>query len=220
MSISQTDLLVRLQLLGCKYGDLANTYANTLKWGMKCSKENLSKLIMLNTLIEILECYDTRVLTTPILPTVVFHNEKGYFGIGDFIELQIEGTPVIGVITFDSTDILEQLGQIYDALIAEGYTAVITGDDNACDLEITLPCTNPTVDIVVNDINTVNLPYDEIGDCTEIPQGKNCLTEEQLLSLLDKIANLVKQCFMPIGFEYEIPEGYEYNSDGELVETT
>lgn len=57
MSLNQTDLSVRLQLLGCKYSELANTYADNLKYGQKCANSNLKNLLLLNSLIEILECY-------------------------------------------------------------------------------------------------------------------------------------------------------------------
>lgn len=56
--MNSTDLLVRLQLMGCKYGELLNDYVNGLKYG----KKNLTclkwKLLLLNVYIEIVECYD------------------------------------------------------------------------------------------------------------------------------------------------------------------
>ncbi len=55
--LNQTDLDVRLQIAGCKYAEIANAYANTLKYGLKCSSDNLNKLLLLNGYIEILENY-------------------------------------------------------------------------------------------------------------------------------------------------------------------
>tara|TARA_R110000868_G_scaffold63178_2_gene190413 strand:- start:1101 stop:1391 length:291 start_codon:yes stop_codon:yes gene_type:complete len=56
-NISQTDLIVRLQLLGCKYGELSSTFANNLKFGRKCAKTEWKKLILLGVYISILEDY-------------------------------------------------------------------------------------------------------------------------------------------------------------------
>lgn len=57
--MNNTDLLVRLQLTGCAYSDLTNTFANDLKWGNKKSKTEWKKLILLNAYISIIEDYHT-----------------------------------------------------------------------------------------------------------------------------------------------------------------
>lgn len=56
-NISQQDLDVRLQLLGCEYGELTSIFANNLKWGKKCAKTEWKKLILLGIYISILEDY-------------------------------------------------------------------------------------------------------------------------------------------------------------------
>jgi hypothetical protein len=57
MAITQQDLTVRLQLLGCSYGELTSTFANNLKWGKKCAKTEWKNLILLGVYISILEDY-------------------------------------------------------------------------------------------------------------------------------------------------------------------
>ena len=56
--MNETDLIVRLQLIGCKYGSMFNTQVNDLKWGRKCAKKNLWNLFILNMYLEILECHE------------------------------------------------------------------------------------------------------------------------------------------------------------------
>jgi len=55
---NSTDLLVRLQLAGCKYGDLALEYVNDLKFGRKCATKHQWELFLLNVYLEILECHE------------------------------------------------------------------------------------------------------------------------------------------------------------------
>jgi hypothetical protein len=55
--ISQQDLDVRMQLTGCKFGQLTNEFADNLKYGRKCIVENQRNLVLLNAYLELLECY-------------------------------------------------------------------------------------------------------------------------------------------------------------------
>lgn len=55
--ISHTDLIVRLQILGCEYSELTSIFANNLKWGRKCAKTEWKNLILLSVYISILEDY-------------------------------------------------------------------------------------------------------------------------------------------------------------------
>lgn len=56
--MNSTDFLVRMQLIGCKYGTLANTWVNDLKFGRKCAIKNKWNLFLLNMYLEILECHE------------------------------------------------------------------------------------------------------------------------------------------------------------------
>ena len=57
--LNQNDINVRLQLACCKYAELANAYANNLKYGIKTCKDNINKLLLINGYIEILKKYKT-----------------------------------------------------------------------------------------------------------------------------------------------------------------
>ena len=58
LKFNQVDLNVRLQISSCKYAEIANAYANNLKYGISCSKSNLNKLILLNGYIDLLKNYE------------------------------------------------------------------------------------------------------------------------------------------------------------------
>lgn len=56
--ITTQDLDVRLQLSGCAYGTLANSYVNHLKHGHSCITGEKWSLFLLNVYLEILECHE------------------------------------------------------------------------------------------------------------------------------------------------------------------
>lgn len=58
MTVSQQDIDVRLQLITCKYADLANKYSNALKWGLKESVYSWKKLILLDAYVSLIKDYD------------------------------------------------------------------------------------------------------------------------------------------------------------------
>ena len=63
--ISQQDLDVRMQLTGCKFGQLTNEFADNLKYGRKCIVENQRNLVLLNAYLELLECYKVALINRP-----------------------------------------------------------------------------------------------------------------------------------------------------------
>ena len=68
-TLSQQDLDVRLQLIGCEYGTLTTTFANNLKWGRKCAKKDWKNLILLSVYISLLEDYHVGLTTNCITET-------------------------------------------------------------------------------------------------------------------------------------------------------
>ena len=79
-TLSQTDLTVRLQLIGQEYSSLCNTYVNDLKWGKKCAKTEWKKLILLSSYISLLEDYnvgeDDNCITETQLQTMLDNTSK------------------------------------------------------------------------------------------------------------------------------------------------
>lgn len=218
MNINQVDLIVRLQLAGCKYSELANTYANNLKYGMKCSKKNLQNLFLLNSLLEILECY-TIIYDKPGL--IYQEVNQGGLSPGDIVNILANGITISGDIDITDFGMSEQVTQIVEAI--NSYQSDFVASSESTDrkefaIKLLTPCTNPDVSITIDDGNTVveiPIEYQTLGECNI---DHNCFTEEQLLSIIDNIAALVKLCFQPIGFNYEIPEGYALNEEtGELT---
>lgn len=78
--ISQTDLIVRLQLLGCEYSELTSIFANNLKWGRKCANTEWKNLTLLGVYISFLEDYhiddDVNCITEAQLLTMLDQASK------------------------------------------------------------------------------------------------------------------------------------------------
>lgn len=214
--LNQVDLNVRLQLLGCKYSEIANTYANNLKYGMKCSRENLRKLLLLNALIDILECYD---IIHDVGGVIEQNIATAGLQINNIVELFSNGVTITGPITLSSNNTTVQATQITTAINNYAntvFSAIVSSTDRkSIIVKLTTPCTNPTVTVTVNNGTPVVLEYLTEGECDV---DNNCFTEDQIKELIDSIAKLIKQCFQPMGYDYEIPEGYTLNEEtGELT---
>lgn len=220
-NLNQIDLNVRLQLLGCKYSELANIYANNLKYGLKCAPSNLSKLLLLNAIIEILECYR--------LPYdkagVVEFNVPNSVQVGWNIELTSNGTSISGLVVTASSNANTVAAQLVAAIntyqatvIDSGIVATVEGDGKRLrTVRLATPCTNPEI---IGSLDTGVILSETILDYLiegECDIDRNCFTEEEIQALIDTAAKLAKQCFQPIGFNYEIPEGYTLNDDGILI---
>lgn len=56
--MTQEDLLVRIQLIGMKISSLGNQYATDLKLGKKCALKDRNDLIVLEGILQLLQCID------------------------------------------------------------------------------------------------------------------------------------------------------------------
>lgn len=48
----------------------------------------------------------------------------------------------------------------------------------------------------------------EILSCYRVGEDDNCYTEEEIQKLIHDIGELTGLCFKPVGYSYEVPEGY------------
>ncbi len=201
MSISQQDLDVRLQLTGCKYGELANRYANDLKYGKKCANTNGRNLALLNAYLELMGCYNVSVPETL---------SEGSFQIttltvGFTLEIFIDGVSITGVQTSISTNRNTTMHALVGIInnYQSTYTAVINETEDLHSVDLYGPCEGGLLTYETNSedsaivLSTTDL---ENGVC-EV-EYVNCLTENELLVVFDKISDLTNICFQPIGFTY------------------
>ena len=65
------------------------------------------------------------------------------------------------------------------------------------------------------DLITLSILLD-ILSCYTAGEDDNCYTEEEIQDLIKNIQTLTGICFKPIGYTYEVPEGYTL-TDGVLI---
>jgi hypothetical protein len=201
MSISQQDLDVRLQLTGCKYGELANRYANDLKYGKKCATTNGRDLALLNAYIEIMECYNTD--EARIRPYYEYNfSRKGAFPAGVTVIILAGGVPIMDPIVTIG-DAYTDTVLIVDAINAyndENFTAYFEYiHPNTYKFSLYGPCSNPNLQASANGVVT-DVEWASLGACVGL--DNNCFTEDQLKTILDSISKLTKICFQPFDFTY------------------
>lgn len=205
MSIfNQIDIDVRLQLIGCKYAELANIYANDLKYGRKCAKSNLKKLIILNAYIELIEKFKVDMLeVSDILP--LYTLEIIYVSLLPItISISMNGTQLtngsLSLLSTDSETVALQIAtdinnhqSIYTATV---NTNIITIPGLTCSQNMNSSIVVEGADYSYNEeiINgicgTPNITYN------------NCITEKKLDDIFDNISKITGLCFQPKGFEY------------------
>lgn len=100
----------------------------------------------------------------------------------------------------------EEINDIVNLFNTNQSEIVVSSDNENNDftLNFTGPCTNSVIDILYDDgkestTYTVNV---EGGVCASTTVYKNCITEEQLALMLDKISKLINICFQPYDFTY------------------
>ena len=197
--ISQQDLDVRMQLTGCKFGQLTNEFADNLKYGRKCIVENQRNLVLLNAYLELLECYKVASIIEEQLSTGSISFNFAAASISILIN-EVEITPLLMIEDYyDVEYIVSQFNLNQSEIVASSNNG--SGDFT---LNFTGQCTDSVINILYNDDKesatyTVNVTG---GVCASTTVYKNCITEEQLALMLDKISKLINICFQPYDFTY------------------
>lgn len=204
--LNQIDLNVRLQLAGCKYSELANSYATNLKYRMKCAPDNLRRLLLLNHLIEVLECYKIGSATSEGTVTLNVLNA------GDVLDILVDNISLIGGPRSITSSNISAISSAIATYITANTSYIANYDKRT--ISIIGDCTNGVLSYYLKGAegSSVTVTGLDGGVCSN-----NCLKEEDVQSLLDKISKLICLCFEPIGFEYDIPDGYTLNDDGSLI---
>lgn len=200
-NLSQQDIDVRLQLAGCAYATLAEEFRKDLIYGKKCTVKDKLNLALLNIYIEMLECYnflnETEVLSTGELTiTSVFD--------GNILTFYVGGIPITGAINISSSSVPDATTAIVNAInsYSDSYTAVSPGSGR---VTITGPCTNEeltytfTVGVFAAPVITGS---GMTGGTCVVTEENNCVTEEEIQEIIEKISKLTDICFQAIGFNY------------------
>ena len=198
--ISQQDLDVRMQLTGCKFGQLTNEFADNLKYGRKCIIENQKNLVLLNAYLELLECYKVALIIEeqPSTGAITFS-----YGIGETISILIGGVLITPPMPINNSGKVDDIINLFNDNQSE-IVASLDSQGNEFILNFSGQCTDSVINILYDDAKesttyTVNV---EGGICASVIEYKNCITEEQLALMLDKISKLINICFQPYDFTY------------------
>lgn len=201
--ISQQDLDVRLQLAGCKFSDLAQRFNKDLLYGRKCVTENRTDLMLLNVYLEMLEC--VKIVET-VYPTTSFRVSKNTFP-GWQAYFTSNGVVISDTVTLTGVDATDA-ELLADSIVdygAEGWSSEYRFVHPVGEyVDITGPCETPElyINVIISGVTTtVLVPWVTEGVCGGYSED-NCLTEEELLVVFDKISDLTSLCFQPLGFTY------------------
>jgi hypothetical protein len=198
--ISQQDLDVRLQLTGCKFGQLTNEFADNLKYGRKCIIENQRNLVLLNAYLELLECYKVALIIEEQLSTGSITLS---YDISATISLSIGDLLITSPMPIDNSEEIDDIVNLFNTNQSEIVASSDNGN-NDFTLNFTGPCTNSVIDILYDDGKESTTYTVDVkgGVCASTTVYKNCITEEQLALMLDKISKLINICFQPYDFTY------------------
>lgn len=208
--ISQQDLDVRLQLTGCKFGQLTNEFADNLKYGRKCIIENQRNLVLLNAYLELLECYKVALIIEeqPSTGAITFD-----YNLVATISISIDGALITPPMPTNNSAKVDDIVNLFNDSQSEIIASSNNGNNNFT-LNFTGPCTNAVVDVLYTTAkDSINYPVAvEGGVCASTTVYKNCITEEQLALMLDKISKLINICFQPYDFTYTDLHNQELNN--------
>lgn len=199
--ISQIDLTTRLQLSGCKFSDLAQRFNKDLLYGRKCVTENRTDLMLLNVYLEMLECYKVGI------PEVRSHGnfQITTLTVGFTLEIFIDGVSITGVQTSVSTNRNTTMHALVGIInnYQSTYTAVINETGDLYSVDIYGPCAGGELTYTTNATGgEIELSITDLKNGVCGVEYDNCLTEDELLVVFDKISDLTNICFQPIGFTY------------------
>ena len=204
-NITQDSLNIRLQKLICCIGTLGGEIQGMIAVGNNCYKEKLKKLKILIGYLEALECYS---LAEETLATATF-TFLGTPGTGTgTINFYINGVSISGDFEVIPGTILDNNTALANQINNTQSTYVASIDNDTGNVIITGTCSNFEFSAIIDNNRTGwGIEYTEGigGICVD-----NCLTEEQVLAMFDRVSNYCDICF----------PNAEYNFTDSLISST
>lgn len=198
-TLSLQDFNVRLQLMSCCFADKAAAIAEQFKIGIYC-EEKIEELKILGATLDVLETY-----VIPACPILL---------IVDTLELGVGYTPGV----YNNVPLIGGSGTGATASFTVGgggsITPPITIDNGGSGYV--------SGDVVYPDPAVVGIPTTaavltvDVGTCETDIDELNCLSYEEMLSMIDLFVEKCGLCFEPPGTEYvlcDTEEPYDYFLD-------
>lgn len=214
-NLSQQDLDVRLQWLGCCLADKAHSVANSYRIGKNCADEHMVELQLMVALMEVLTCYNilvtgvTEVLATTSIPNFESVNSAINYAVS------IDSTSIVATTAavVDGTNLATQIAAAINAGTGtHGYTASTSGTGKM-NLIIVAPVgSGATANTYIATVTTDpgGIATDVSGNFSggvtaveEVTEEDNCITEEEAQNIVEYLGNKCEICFAPIGYDYE-----------------
>lgn len=209
MALSQQDLDVRLQKIGCCAGAQAKLLAQYYMYGSECKEEQLQKLTILNAYLDILSCYKVQATTDTNWIYVIDLDQIKLLPAGAQIDVFIGGE-LITSYTTKTTETCNEIGGLNTAILTNSdiISSVNVCNETTKQITVTVPC-DMTPAYVKGYYNDGDVDYTSYFPVYVSQEGKcitgdedNCVTEEQVEVILENIAIMCKECFKPNGFAY------------------
>lgn len=190
MAITQDSINIRLQKLICCIGTLGGEIQGMIAVGNECYKEKLKHLKILVGYLDALKCYNVTEETNAVA-TFTFLGDPGN-GTGT-INFYINGATISGDFEVIPGTILDNNTALANQINDTQSTYVATIDPDTGNIIITGTCS----DFTFSDIITENRTGwgIEFADGTGGICVANCITEEQVLTMFDRVSSYCDICF-------------------------
>lgn len=198
--MNQTDLNVRLQLTGCKYGELINSYITDLKYGRKCKSTDLHDLMLLNAYIELMECY--KLKPADIVSTGSIN--VTYFNKGTGLSVTVGEVNISSGVTVGANNANEFSATLVDDInsFQDIYIATLDTSGELYVINITGPCDAGSLNALQTGGGPIDFTISGMAGGVCGIEYNNCITEDELQTMIDNISTLTNICFQPEGFTY------------------
>lgn len=205
MALNQTDLDVRIQQAVCCAGKEAKKLSQFYMYGSDCKEEQLDKLTLLNAYIDILRCYNVQADDDTDWEYYIVYEMADGVSVGDVFEIFAGGSLLLSY-TAASTNVCTVFNAIAAALtLITGVSGRATCGETLSRIVITVPCEDAPVFVKITRIDNtevyIPLQVSVEGKC-ETGDSDNCVTEEQIETIVENIAKMCKICFQAPGFAY------------------
>lgn len=201
-NITQDSLNIRLQKLICCIGTLGGEIQGMIAVGNDCYKEKLEKLKILVGYLNALECYS---LDEPTLAT-------GYIQLfgsftGGSVDVSVNNISISGIYDMTNSSAAVEMTQLAAQINDYQSTYVAEYDVDTNRINITGTCNDQ--DLSVEEIDKTAWGSGAVGLTGGICVD-NCLTEEQVLAMFDRVSKYCDICF----------PSAQYNFTDSLISTT
>lgn len=181
---NQENYNIRLQKLICCIGNIGGEIQSMIAVGNDCYKEKLEKLKILQGYLEVLECYS---LEEETLSTAIIDISE-ISGADETIEIFVNGISISGEYITTSSDhdieeegLVSQINNYQSVYVAVRANSIIT---------ITGTCSNNILTALTSNGVELDITNFSGGNCVD-----NCVTEDQVLSMFDRVSTYCDICF-------------------------